>query len=86
MLRQLVQAVTLLQFLLLLLGCAASPPQAESLDYRARAETQADAGVQVSAVVLSPEETVDTFSTPLAQKGIQPVWVEIDTRKRRNLH
>ena len=37
-------------------GCAASPPQSESLDYRARAETRVDAGVQVSAVVLSPEE------------------------------
>ncbi len=81
MLRLLVQAIALLQILLLLVGCAASPPQSESLDYRARAETHVDGGVRVSAVVLSPEETVDTFSTPLAEKGIQPVWVEIDNRE-----
>ena len=81
MLRLLANPITLLQFLLLLTGCAASPPQTESLDYRARAETQVDDGVRVSAVVLSPQETVNTFSTPLAKKGIQPVWVEIDNQE-----
>ena len=81
MLRLLANPITLLQFLLLLTGCAASPPQTESLDYRARTETQVDDGVRVSAVVLSPQETVSTFSTPLARKGIQPVWVEIDNQE-----
>ena len=52
MLRLLVQPISLLQFLLLLIGCAASPTQTESFDYRARAETQVDGGVRV----------VDTFT------------------------
>ena len=51
------RAIVLLLFLLLS-GCTISPtPQTESMDYRARAETQIDRGVQVSAVVLIPEET-----------------------------
>ena len=68
MLRLLANLIILLQFLLLLIGCAASPPQTESLDYRARVETQVDGSIRVSAVVLSPQETVNTFSTPLAKK------------------
>ena len=80
MLRLLANLIILLQFLLLI-GCAASPPQTESLDYRTRAETQVDGGVHVSAVVLSPQETENTFSTQLAKKGIQPVWVEIDNQE-----
>ena len=53
MLRLLVQPISPLQFLLLLIGCAASPTQTESFDYRARAETQVDGGVRV----------VDTFKS-----------------------
>ena len=83
MLRLLVQSITLLQFLLLLISCAASPTQTESFDYRARAETQVDGGIRVSAVALSPKETMNTFPTPLAQKGIQPVWVEIDNQEEK---
>ena len=37
----------LLCFLLLMFGCAASPPDPESLDYRARAETLVDEDVKV---------------------------------------
>ena len=72
MLRLLLQPVAFLQFALLITGCAVSPTQTESLDYRARAETQVDGAIRVSAVVLSPQETQSTFPTPLAKKGIQP--------------
>ena len=81
MLRLLLQPVAFLQFELLITGCAVSPTQTESLDYRARAETQVDGAIRVSAVVLSPQETQSTFPTPLAKKGIQPVWVEIDNQE-----
>jgi len=74
------RAVVLL-FFLLLIGCAASSPRTESLDYRARAETLADGRVRVSAVVLSPQETKNSFNTPLAKKGIQPVWLEIENQE-----
>lgn len=65
----------------LIIGCATPPLQTESLDYRARAETKTDGNVRVSAVVLSPQETEHSFSMPLAKKGIQPVWMEIDNQE-----
>jgi hypothetical protein len=66
-------------------GCASSPKQAESLDYHARAQTQTQDGLRVSAVVLSPQETQSTFGFPLAQKNIQPVWIEIENNKDEEL-
>ena len=81
-----VRAAGLLLFLLLT-GCAISPPlQTESLDYRARAETQIDGGVRVSAVVLSPQETQTSFAIPLANKGIQPVWIEIENQEDKEFY
>ena len=71
----------LLAFVAFALGCATSPRQADSLDYRARAESQTQAGVRVSAVVLSADETLEAFEIPLAQKNIQPVWIEIENRE-----
>jgi hypothetical protein len=71
---------------LMLAGCASTPRQAESLDYRARAETQAEGRVRVSAVVLSPLESERTFSMPLARKRVQPVWLEIDNQEGQQLY
>ena len=75
-----------LLFVLLLIGCAAAPLQTESLDYRARAETQSDGGIRVSAVALSPLETQSSFALPLAKKGIQPVWVEIENQEDKGFY
>jgi len=75
-----------LLFLLLLAGCAAPPLQTESLDYRARAETQTDGGIRVSAAVLSPQESESSFGLPLADEGIQPVWVEIENQEDETLY
>jgi hypothetical protein len=69
--------------LVILIGCAASHPQPDKLDYRARAETQVEGGVKVSAVVLSPQETQNSFSLPLAKKGIQPVWIKIENHEAK---
>lgn len=68
---------------LLLIGCATSPLQTESLDYKSRAETRIDGRIRVSAVVLSPQETENSFSVPLAKKGVQPVWIEIDNQEEK---
>ena len=78
--------VVVLLFSLLVVGCAAPPPRTESPDYRARAKTQVDGRVRVSAVVLSPQETMISFSLPLADKGVQPVWLEIDNREDGELY
>jgi len=59
-------------------GCATSSRQTDSPDYRARTQTQSRGNVGVSAVVLSPQESQEVFSLPLAQKNIQPVWIEIE--------
>ncbi len=64
----------------LLQGCGTTPSQTGSLDYRARAETRTQENVRVTAVVLSPQETLNTFVLPLAENGIQPIWVEIDNQ------
>ncbi|MGD8931419.1 MAG: LssY C-terminal domain-containing protein [Chromatiales bacterium] len=79
------RSITLLLFLFLM-GCAAVPPQTESLDYRARTKTQSQGGVRVSAVVLSPQETRDSFYLPLADKKIQPVWLEIENQEDKALY
>ena len=78
----LAHTVILLIFLSLA-GCATPPAQTESMDYRARAETRVEGGVSVSAVVLSPRETEHRFDIPLAKKGIQPIWIEIDNQEDR---
>ena len=66
-------------------GCAGAPRQSESTDYRARAETQVDGRVSVSAVVLSPLESQISFALPLASQGIQPVWLELDNQEDHEL-
>lgn len=81
------QVLLLPLFFLLLSGCTMAPaPQTESLDYRARAKTQTDGKVRVSAVVLSPEETKKSFGLPLAKKGVQPVWVEIENKEDKEFY
>jgi len=67
--------------LLLVAACASAPPQGKPPDYRARAETQVDRSVRVSAVALSPQETRAAFELPLTERGVQPVWIEIENRE-----
>ena len=63
-------------------GCAAAPfqPATYELDYKSRALSRSDGGVRVSASVLSEEESVDVYGVPLASRGIQPVWIEVNNR------
>ena len=73
--------VTAVLSALLAAGCASAPPVPESLDFYARAETKTDQGVRTTAVVLSPAETAHYFGLPLADKGIQPVWLQIENNE-----
>ena len=70
----------------LLLGCATFDPR--PLDepvFRQRAETRAEDGVRVSAAVLSAAEAEAMFDRPLYNKGIQPIWLEIENRTQHRM-
>lgn len=80
-LRQYLSSVLLLCGLILS-GCASyAPPQAGPRAFESRSETQVDGGVRVSAVVLDPKESEQAFAAPLAAKGIQPVWIEVENQE-----
>ena len=65
-------------------GCASVSQQSESTpsNYKKRASTRSDGVVRVSTSVLSAEESIAVYGAPLAKKGIQPVWVEIENRDK----
>jgi hypothetical protein len=65
-------------------GCAGTPPTADVPGYRNRAVTRIEGGVQVSTAVLSPEESAAVYGVPLADKKIQPVWIEVENHEDRN--
>jgi hypothetical protein len=64
-------------------GCASSALEAGATDHLARIERRSVDGLQVSAVVLSPAETEAVFGIPLAKKGVQPVWLEIESSENK---
>lgn len=69
---------------LLLLGCAAGPESVNTIpegDYRERLVTQERDGVRVTAGVPSAQETAALFDEALYDRGIQPVWLEIENRR-----
>jgi hypothetical protein len=61
-------------------GCASIGPEPdyEKLDYKSRVVTSSDGAVLVSASVLSADESRNVYGVPLADKGIQPVWIEVE--------
>ena len=64
---------------LLVSGCATYvPPKPQQTEFQSRAETQSIGEIRVSAVVLSAEESQQIFGSPLAQKHIQPIWIEVE--------
>jgi hypothetical protein len=81
-----VASITVAIVLMGLAGCSSAPVQTESMDYRARAQTQIEGAVRVSAVALSPAESLATFGVPLARKDVQPVWLEIASEEEPELY
>ena len=65
---------------LLLAGCASTGPlpEEETKHYTERLQTQTNGGLQVSTSVLSDIESETVYGVPLATKGIQPVWIEVE--------
>jgi hypothetical protein len=68
-----------------LAGCASAPsqPSTSAADYKTRALTQTDGDVRTSAAALSAEESAAVYGVPLAKRGIQPVWIEVENREDR---
>jgi hypothetical protein len=61
--------------------CATFQPQKGKEAFsRSGAVTKRDGNIRVTAAVLSPEETKAFFDLDLYDKGIQPVWLEIENR------
>jgi hypothetical protein len=65
-------------------GCAASKPTASAPGYQERTVTRTEGGLRVSTAVLSPEESLAVYGVPLADRNIQPVWIEVQNREDRN--
>jgi hypothetical protein len=59
-------------------GCAGTDPQVvQYLPYQERAQTEVEDYLQVRAAVLTVEEATATYGVDLAEKLIQPVWIEV---------
>lgn len=69
-------------------ACAAPFERPGSLDVsalRARATTEVDEGIRVSAAVPSAEESRAIFGVDLPAKGVEPVWLEIENGSSRRI-
>ena len=80
------RSALLIACLLLLHACASSPPVTpdDAGDYLARAQTQVEDGISVTAGVPDRKETRAIFGFDLYKRGVQPVWLEItNTSDRR---
>ena len=61
-------------------GCAASGPKPGTIEYkpyRERAETQVQGDLSVTVALPTAAEAADIYGADLAEKQIQPVWIEV---------
>ncbi|MEX3982097.1 LssY C-terminal domain-containing protein [Paraburkholderia sp. EG287A] len=66
------------------LGCAGAPPPVDVPGYQSRAVTRTEGGVRVSTAVLSLKDIEAVYGVPLADRRIQPVWIEVENHEDRN--
>ena len=64
------------------IGCTTSfePRPLELVHFKERSQTQDDGQFRVTAAVLSARETEEVFGFPLYEKGVQPIWLEIENK------
>lgn len=55
-------------------------PRPDAREFLERAQVQQQGAVEVKVTVLSNRESDRFFGTPLARRGIQPVWLELSNR------
>jgi len=83
--RNLLHLLFLLQIPFFITGCASfDPAPLNSLNFQKRIETKSDGGVSVSVSVLNADESRKLFDVPLADQGIQPVWLEITNHDKNS--
>ena len=61
-------------------GCATSGSQPGTMEYKPykeRAETQAQGDLSVTVALPTATEAADIYGADLAEKQIQPVWIEV---------
>ena len=68
--------------ILALFGCASTfnPRPLDEMPFKERALTKQDAGVRVTAAVLTSQESLAKFGANLYRRNIQPVWLEIENK------
>jgi hypothetical protein len=77
---KLVQLVAVTAFV----GCAHYSPQPmANVPFLQRAATQTRGDIRVTVAVPSDEESSRLFGVPVADEGIQPVWLEVENRSDR---
>jgi hypothetical protein len=74
------QILSAIFIILGLAGCAATDSGSESsgANFKSRAKSATKGAVTVSASVLSADESAKLYGAPLADAGIQPVWIEVE--------
>lgn len=68
-------------------GCATwqAPVGVDDSELRARAVSDSDRGVTLSASVLSSADSLALFGTDLNSNGVQPVWIEVSNQSSHTL-
>ena len=70
-----------LLLMLSITGCATfKPGSLEQIPVRERAQTLEENGLRVSVAVLSRAEAKDLFGSNLHDRGVQPVWIEVENQ------
>jgi hypothetical protein len=70
-------------------GCATSfdkPGPFDDKDLRHRAQTIAEDGIRVSAMIPNMEESRAIFGIDLEKEGVQPLWLEIQNNTDRQIY
>lgn len=64
-----------------LAACTATRSTVSVPGYQNRAVTRTEGGIRVSTAALSPDESVAIYGVPLADREIQPVWIEVENHE-----
>lgn len=67
------------------IASCSTPPPREYPGYLERAQSRTIDDVRISAAALSAQESSSVYGVSLAERGIQPVWVEVEN-KTQNLY
>ena len=81
------RSIVFIASILLLSACASPPPVTpdDAGDYLARAQTQVEEGISVTAGVPDRKETRAIFGADLYKQGVQPVWLDITNDSDRRV-